>query len=37
MKGYYVSCGYMGYIHGRYMLFDTEEEYKEAWYDCNVQ
>lgn len=30
MKGYVVSSGYMGYIDGRYMLFATEEEYKEV-------
>ena len=29
MKGYYVSSGYMGYVDGVYMLFSTEEEYKE--------
>lgn len=29
MKGYVVSSGYMGYIDGQYMLFATEEEYKE--------
>lgn len=31
MKGYVVSSGYMGYIgNGHYMLFATEEEYKEV-------
>lgn len=29
MKGYVVSSGYMGYIDGKYILFATEEEYKE--------
>lgn len=30
MKGYVVSIGYMGYVgNGKYMLFATEEEYKE--------
>ena len=30
MKGYVVSIGYMGHIGGgRYMLFATEEEYRE--------
>lgn len=29
MKGYYISTGYMGYVGGEYMLFATEEEYKE--------
>lgn len=33
MKGYVVSSGYMGYINGRYMLFATEEEYREVWYN----
>ena len=33
MKGYYVSVGYMGWIPeaGRYLLFATEEEYKEVF------
>lgn len=29
MKGYYVASGYMGYVDGEYMLFTTEEEYRE--------
>jgi len=30
MKGYVVSCGYMGYIgNGRFMLFATEQDYEE--------
>lgn len=30
MKGYAVSCGYMGYIgNGHYMLFATEGDYIE--------
>lgn len=29
MKGYYVASGYMGYVGEKYMLFATEEEYKE--------
>lgn len=29
MKGYVVSSGYMGYVDGKYILFATEEEYKE--------
>lgn len=35
MKGYYVSFGYMGYLPSkkRYMLFVSEEEYKEYYYD----
>lgn len=31
MKGYVISCGYMGYIEedGCYHIFETEEAYKE--------
>ena len=29
MKGYYVASGYMGYVGDKYILFATEEEYKE--------
>ncbi len=29
MKGYDTSNGYMGYVSGRYMLFVSEEEYRE--------
>lgn len=29
MKGYYTSCGYMGYVDGVYILFSTESEYVE--------
>ena len=29
MKGYCISDGYMGYVEGQYMLFASEEEYKE--------
>lgn len=29
MKGYVVNSGYMGYVNGKYILFTTEEEYKE--------
>ena len=25
MKGYVVSDGYMGYVNGKYMLFETEK------------
>ena len=31
MKGYYVSCGYMGYINGKYRLFETEKEYEDYY------
>lgn len=29
MKGYMIDCGYMGYVNGSYILFASEEEYKE--------
>lgn len=29
MKGYLVSEGYMGYVDGKYMLFASEEDYRE--------
>lgn len=29
MKGYLVNDGYMGYVEGEYMLFASEEDYKE--------
>ncbi len=29
MKGYDTSSGYMGYVNGRYILFASEEEYRE--------
>lgn len=29
MKGYYVSYGYRGFVDGCWMLFATEEEYRE--------
>lgn len=29
LKGYPVYSGYMGYVNGKYMLFETEEAYKE--------
>ncbi len=29
MKGYYVRDGYMGYVGGSYMLFASEQEYRE--------
>ena len=30
-KGYYIACGYMGWVpwYRMYILFATEEEYKE--------
>lgn len=29
MKGYYTASGYMGLVEGSYILFASEEEYKE--------
>lgn len=29
MYGYYVSCGFMGRVGTRWMLFATETEYRE--------
>ena len=29
MKGYYTPDGYMGYVGGRYLLFCSEDDYKE--------
>ncbi len=29
MKGYYTASGYMGLVNGSYILFASEEEYKE--------
>ena len=29
MKGYFTDSGYMGLVDGRYMLFASEEDYKE--------
>ena len=29
MKGYTVDIGYMGLVDGRYMLFASEDEYRE--------
>ena len=29
MKGYSVDCGYMGLVGSRYMLFATEDDYRE--------
>jgi hypothetical protein len=29
MKGYFVTEGYMGYVEGSYMLFASEEDYKD--------
>ena len=29
MKGYHIESGYMGLVDGRYMLFASEEDYRE--------
>ena len=29
MKGYYNSIGYMGRVDGRWVLFASEEDYRE--------
>lgn len=29
MKGYIVTDGYMGLVNGNYMLFASEEDYRE--------
>ena len=29
MKGYFTDKGYMGYVGGRYMLFISEDEYRD--------
>ena len=29
MKGYYTSSGYMGYVEGRWVLFASEQDYRE--------
>ena len=29
MKGYLTSSGYMGYVNGRYILFSSEDEYRD--------
>lgn len=30
LKGFVVSTGYMGYVDGSYILFDTEGEYLQT-------
>lgn len=29
MKGYTTASGYMGYVNGKYILFASEEDYRE--------
>lgn len=33
MKGYVTASGYMGYVDGAYMLFASEEDYREYMED----
>ena len=33
MKGYYTASGYMGLVKGEYILFASEDDYKEFMYD----
>lgn len=33
MKGYTVTEGYMGYVENEYMLFASEEDYREYMED----
>lgn len=34
MKGYYTAGGYMGLVDGEYMLFASEEDYREYFEEC---
>lgn len=36
-KGYPVANGYMGLINGKYMLFETEEAYKEFLFEYELE
>ena len=36
-KGYPVDSGYIGLINDKYMLFETEEAYKEVLFDYELQ
>lgn len=36
-KGYPVDNGYMGLINGEYMLFETEEVYKEFLFEYELE
>ncbi len=29
MKGYHTESGFMGYVDGQYMLFASEEDYRD--------
>ena len=39
MKGYAIASGYMGYVpsKGKYMLFDTENEYVNWYRETQVE
>lgn len=34
MKGYVTASGYMGLVNGTYILFASEEEYREYLEEC---
>ena len=36
-KGYPVESGYMGLVDGKYMLFETEEAYKEFLFEYELE
>lgn len=36
-KGYPVESGYMGLVNGEYMLFETEESYKEFLFEYDLK
>lgn len=29
LKGYFIDCGYMGFVNGAYILFASESDYLE--------
>lgn len=33
MRGYCIGSGYMGLVNGEYMLFSSEEDYREYMED----
>ncbi len=33
MKGYSIDAGYMGYVRGEYMLFESEDAYVSYYYE----
>lgn len=34
MKGYITATGYMGYVDGRYLLFASEQDYRDYLNDA---